>query len=708
MGIWKKFFSTTPPSSMPTEPSGHVNIPVSDDPIDHTGSPFVDSQTGPEVEQTSESSHEIQLESSGDAINQRDEGGVPETSLESTQETFATEVVTSAIEEVDHQVVTASPTEESSSTEVSETHGETGEPIEKEVPHLEDSSEKNSEPSSQESNDLEPVEEPIDPEILAEEAEYSEDLSVLDGRILPELKVPNWREELEFVKERYEPCDLADHIVKVSKRRLTARRIEFELAQSRLTAYERYLERASRRFKDKIDEDALLNTALEDISQWRSDQAKSVAWVLADRINDEVLKARNAEKEATAFVEENVEFTNPSAIATYRKFARSFIVIPLVTAYVMSVIALTYTRFEWIIKFLPFFNLGLAKVQFMIAGISSYFVIRSLWRYSRAVAKIQRQLTIFNDKYQEQEARIRHAVSEHTRLSQQQPMVEPILNVLAKAYRVQLQSDISARAQVTTEFSAETLPACVSLARAVDDDEVKMARLKRRALKVLMSRGWRTNGLNDIARIHADSRMLDSHSLSLQSLDTDSVVSATSAQKMLIEAFSNTSIHNRVSRSRLIKAIQDLHQEVLANWSSQDRPKVLSLRDFGFDKIAFRTSWLADEDGTEDWLEFLREVLTEETAPFSAFNILNKRSTLNDRTLIQSVAVVPHYFELKDSSIQIAKSPTDEVMPLDVVVRVDVSPWADPSDFTVFANSTLVAEEEPNVITTPSGGFTSA
>ena len=59
-----------------------------------------------------------------------------------------------------------------------------------------------------------------------EKQEFLEDLSVLDGRILPQLKVPDWREELEFVKERYEPCDLSDHIVKVSKRRLTARQID--------------------------------------------------------------------------------------------------------------------------------------------------------------------------------------------------------------------------------------------------------------------------------------------------------------------------------------------------------------------------------------------------------------------------------------------------------------------------------------------------
>jgi len=526
----------------------------------------------------------------------------------------------------------------------------------------------------------------LNAQLEIEKEEFLEDLSVLDGRILPQLKVPDWREELEFVKERYEPCDLSDHIVKVSKRRLTARQIDHELAQSRLSAYERYLERASRRFKDKIDEDALLNAALADLTVWKNEQGKSVAWKLVDRVNEEVVKAKKAEQEATSFVENNIEFVNPGAIKVYREFARRAWLIPLVTLYITSVVGLTYNRFEWIMKFLPFFNLGLSKTLIMISGIAAGFWISNLWKYSKNVARIQKKLILFKAKHSEQHDKIKHSVKQHTRLAQQQPLVEPILGVLAKAYRVQLQSDVSARAQVTTNFDPAALPACVTLARAVDTDEFKMNRLRRRALNVLMSPGWRTNGLNEIARIHADSRMLDSNSLSLKSLDTDSVVSASSAQRLLSEAFSNSSIHHRVSKARLVRAIKDLHKEVLANWDSDERPQVLSMRDDGFNKIAFQSSWLLDEDASEDWIRFLTEILGEETAPFGDFNILDKRSELNNANLISSVAVVPHYFAERESKVKIEKSKSQDVMPMDVVVRVDVSPWSDPSAFAIFAD----------------------
>jgi hypothetical protein len=547
----------------------------------------------------------------------------------------------------------------------------------------------------------------LNAQLETEKDEFLEDLSVLDGRILPQLKVPDWREELEFVKERYEPCDLSDHIVKVSKRRLTARQIDHELAKSRLSAYERYLERATRRFKDKIDEDALLNEALTDLTVWKNEQAKSVAWKLAYRVNEEVVKAKESEREATSFVENNIEFVNPGAVKVYREFARRAWLIPLVTLYITSVIGLTYNRFDWIMKFFPFFNLGLSKTMIIVSGIAAAFWISNLWKYSKKVAKIQKQLIIFKAKHEEQHQKIVHSVKQHTRLAQQQPLVEPILGVLAKAYRIQLQSDVSARAQVTTNFDPVVLPACVTLARAVNTDEFKMNRLRRRALNVLMSPGWRTNGLNEIARIHADSRMMDSNSLSLMSLDTDSVVSASNAQRLLTEAFSNSSIHHRVSKARLVRAIKDLHKEVLANWDSDERPQVLSMRDDGFDKIAFQSSWLVDEDASEDWIRFLTEILGDETAPFGDFNIFDKGSELNNANLISSVAVVPHYFAEGESKVRIEKSKSQDVMPMDVVVRVDVSPWSNPSAFAIFADGAVTPTSGDEQVDTTQGGTTS-
>jgi hypothetical protein len=158
--------------------------------------------------------------------------------------------------------------------------------------------------------------------------------------------------------------------------------------------------------KSKVDEDAVLNEAIRDLMQWKSDQSRSVAWKLADRVNQEVLKAKSAEIEATSFIQKNNEFSNPEAAQYFRKFARKLVLIPLFGLYMGSVVALTYNKFDWILKFLPFFNLGVEKALIMVAGVAGGFWLATLWRYSKYVAKTQKQLLKFIDFHSQQHERI--------------------------------------------------------------------------------------------------------------------------------------------------------------------------------------------------------------------------------------------------------------------------------------------------------------
>jgi hypothetical protein len=243
------------------------------------------------------------------------------------------------------------------------------------------------------------------------------------------------------------------------------------------------------------------------------------------------------------------------------------------------------------------------------------------------------------------------------------------------------------KATVTTEIDVQKLPASVTLARAIDTDDDRMTKLRVLALRNLLKPGWRTNGLNAIAKYYAESNLLGSNNLSLSKLDTDSTVGVNNSRQLLLKAFSDTKLHDKVSLEQLRETIKTVHATAITDWDSEYRPDVQNLRDDGFDKSSFATSWLLDETLSEDWIEFLSEILGE-TTPFNQFNIEDKNSDLNKAELIKSVAVVPNYFdELKhDEKIVLEKSPSQEVMPIDVVVRVDVSPWEQPQAFAVFAD----------------------
>lgn len=516
--------------------------------------------------------------------------------------------------------------------------------------------------------------------------EHQDDLNEVTGHELPTLKVPEWRDELDFVKKRIEPCDMTSHIVKVTRRRLLAKRIELILAEVKLKVYTRYLERASRRFADRINEDRALREAMADIAGWRDAQSKSVAWILAERVENEVQKAKAAEDEAKQYVMRNTEFQNSDAVAQYRNFVKRLFFIPVFNLYIISVVSLTFNRFEWILKHFPFFNLGLNNSIIMICGISSVFWLANLWRYAKSVSRTQRDVAAFNSEYEKQKNRITHAVREHTRLSQQQPLLEPILQVLAVGYRTQLQSSFDVKVNATTKFDTDTLPACVTLAMAVDTDQRNLAALRNKATRMLTGPGWRTDGLNNLAKRHSETMSTKITDVGLSLLDVDSDVSMNNARRLLLEAFDNLEMQNSVNTIRLRDVVEDLHRSVLAKWDSEARPRVVSLRNDGFNKLSFKTSWLASEDASEDWLEFLTEILNKPT-PFGQFNIANKSSGLNLPERITSIAVVPHYFQEEFTKItKVEKSKVTDVMPIDVVVRVDVSEWADPKDFAVFAD----------------------
>jgi hypothetical protein len=68
---------------------------------------------------------------------------------------------------------------------------------------------------------------------------------------------------------------------------------------------------------------------------------------------------------------------------------------------------------------------------------------------------------------------------------------------------------------------------------------------------------------------------------------------------------------------------------------------------------------------------------------------------------------VPHYFQIGETRVKTEKSPVKDVTPMDVVVRVDVSPWADPSAFAVFADALDELHVEEVAETEIFGGKTS-
>lgn len=542
-------------------------------------------------------------------------------------------------------------------------------------------------------------------EAPAEEAEESNKIDNLME--IPEWQDPDWREELALVKRRIEPCDLTEHFAEVTQKRLLARTVDAALLKVRVRISERFSDRAIYRYKDQIDEYDAIQEALDDLARWKSNQANSVAWQLVEQVNAEVDKAKAEQEAAIENLRERRTFKNDRAIDTYRKFASTMTLAPLFMLYVDSVLALTYNRFEWLLKFLPLFNMGLGLLFLLSGAITAWVMLRAAWKYSNQVALVQKRAIRFQAEYARQHVLVKHATKEHARLTVQQPLLEPLLKVLAVGYRAPWNDAIGSNPKVTTAMDTSKLPGCITFARAVQGDGMAMSQLQHRALETLVSPGWRTKILEELGKLHAESQIADPSSMRLSQLDVDLGFSTSSARAKLLEAFSNSTLLQRVGRARLIQTINTIHKEVLRNAKQDLRPPVKAERVSEYEGLRLNTTWLDYEDGSDNWVEFLVEILGE-TSPFNPLNIADKRSSLT--SVPKSLAVVPAYLEdsVQNPSLKLEKQ-SSELTPIDVVVRIDVSDWADPSAFKVFARESTQPriEEVSNDGPTEIGGMTS-
>jgi GTPase SAR1 family protein len=509
---------------------------------------------------------------------------------------------------------------------------------------------------------------------------------------IPEWQDPDWREELALVKRRIEPCDLTEHFAGVTQKRLLARTIDAALLKVRLRISERFSDRAIYRFKDQIDEHDAIQDALDDLSRWKVGQSNSVAWQLIERVNQESERAKTEQLDAISSLKAEEIFENPKAIEHYRRFASTMTLAPLFMLYVDSVLALTYNRFEWLLQHFPIFNLGLGTVFLVTAGATSWVIVRAAWKYSSQVALVQKKVVKFQASHARQFNVVKWATKEQARLSLQQPLLEPMLKVLAVGYRAPWNDSIGSNPKVTTAMNTSKLPGCITFARAVEGDGMAMTQLQHRALETLVAPGWRTQILEELGKLHAESQIADASSMRLSALDVDLGQSTSSTRAKLLEAFTNEKFLQKVGRDRLRQTINVIHMEVLRNSQHDLRPPVKDERINGYESLSLNTSWLDYEDGTQNWVDFLTEV-TGETSPFNPLNIQDKRSGLSNTP--KSLAVVPAYLaeSVRSEKIQV-ETQSAQLSPIDVVVRIDVSEWVHPSAFKVFAREATTSLED--------------
>jgi DNA segregation ATPase FtsK/SpoIIIE-like protein len=496
---------------------------------------------------------------------------------------------------------------------------------------------------------------------------------------------PHWRDELELTNKRIEPCDLTGVIVETSRKRVLFRTIDWAMARIKLRLTNRLKTRSEYRFKDRIDEDNAVRDALTSLEIWKEPRAKSVAWLFHEEATAEAKNATAARDEAVEYVGRRFDFRNPKANQVFGDFVKSLVVVPIISIYIFSVLILTANKFDFFLKYFPPFNLGRWPLLAIVLAFWGFAWLRAAWKYSTEVRESQDRYVAKRKDYETKKATIEYASLHSARLEQQLAGIEPLLRVLAVGYRSSWISDENLNFSVSTSIDTSKLPACVAVSRAVEGEDDVMRHLRDLALRQVIAPGWRTSNLETLGKLYALREGRPASSMRLSSLDGDLGESMSGARKLFLAAASDEDLRRKLGVEKLRSTIETLHKDVLRMPDSEHRPPVLPLRENGFENIDTSSEWLDKSLQTQPWLDFLGEIL-KGAAPFGKFNLSSagKFSALNNR-VVHSAAVLPKYLTNElDPSIKPIWIEGSQVSPIDVVVRVDVSDWAEPVFFKVF------------------------
>ena len=498
---------------------------------------------------------------------------------------------------------------------------------------------------------------------------------------------PDWKDIVDLLDKRIEPCDLTGLMVDVSKKRRLFRTIEKALAHVKVRVMKRVADRAEYRFAERLAQNEALQSLQDSLASWHNEHSHSLAWQFNQKSIQQYEIALQSRLDAIARVKE-VSASNPDAHEQFKKFFRGLWIPIFFGSYISSVLILTNEKFHMFLQWLPIFNQSNAAIIALVAGPTFFFVLRAIWRYTSCVrlaheayVKAKKDFAIYNDQ-------IRHAYIEQVRLQQQLRNIAPLLEVLARGYRSRwLSSDKLADIEVSTDLDTDLLPACFGFARAVNGSDEQMMHLRDLSLRQVIRPGWRTELIETVATAYGKKK---GQHLDYHHLDSDSGYSEVGARQMFLYALKDEELTSRIAKQKLLRVVGEIHNSILRQKVTELRPPVKSTRINGFEEVNASSDWLADEEESEDWVNYLSQILKESPRfSYTGLSASGKGKPINEGT-VHSYATIPAYLEGQaHESITVEVNTSQQIAPIDVVVRVDVSDWADISDFEVFEDISM-------------------
>ncbi len=227
-------------------------------------------------------------------------------------------------------------------------------------------------------------------------------------------------------------------------------------------------------------------------------------------------------------------------------------------------------------------------------------------------------------------------------------------------------------------LDTSALPFAMRVAQANDNDQASRSILRDRALRSLLTPGWREDAFSALVENVGQLAGRGGDTMSLDALDRDLPHATNGARELLKKHLDNTLALEAVARARLSPIIMDLQTNAMA----VARPSVVHVDDNPLTQLNNDIQGIDLQVTATPWAEFLEHSLTrgdggpDPVTPLSVLSINPAQVVDGAHENVRSFALMPEHVQKRLNSNKLNGLKTEIydgafVRPLDAVLRVD-------------------------------------
>jgi hypothetical protein len=483
----------------------------------------------------------------------------------------------------------------------------------------------------------------------------------------------------------------------------TLQRAEVALrtAERRLATLERQLSRSKERSLTAVAEVEALRRSRDQLATWLRERSRSMAVRLLLSLEEDGAALASDEEQLRAFSGAATPNLAPQARSLRRSFVRGlWIALGLAAGITLAVygVALLLERFG---QQMP--GLGTTWWAYLILFFSILFVgvATALKAYHREWARLKRVLDLELMLGEHLLKTVDHLRRERARIDALFPQVRERLEMLGLLLHHPWREPEGQLGGGMHTPSIDTLPACLQVFRACDDDVSALAGSRAIAVASQIKRGWRKEAAESLMDKVAQRQGLPPDALTMRALNGES--SETGLRRLVSEWIQDPFCLDALARERIVsvaREIQDVLSASAEDGASLDaiRPAVEPVDPDPLEGLRLSHELLQEERGRSlSWLQAQQDICGD--------------GTIMSRTTLSSVAVAAGRlgeFEsvvaargdvapILGKSVDTANVHTDRIVGVDITTRIDITPPVRASEVVLFEEAAVSDDRSPGV-----------